>query len=1174
MTEQLDLFGAPPASQDNAPTLVPPDQPDRDRIRTDLDSTLFVEAGAGSGKTTALVDRIIALTTSGVALENIAAITFTEKAAAELRQRVRDRIETDLAKTSGDGGRLRAALDQLDGAAISTLHAFAQRILFEHPIEAGLPPGVEVLDELASQVDFDERWEAFLPDLLNDANLAAAILAGDVLGITPRGLRSMAQQFEANWDLVRQRLPASLDAIDVDPQPLIAQMRALAANAARAIDQSDTLAVRLLDVDAWADRLTEADTQLRPGDQFGAPGPTVSQADANAPASETQLDIDRIVDLAEVLSVAEPKLTTGQGEPYKRMGAAKKWPKEEDRDALLLGLWELEQSRRELRQRLVVQVARHLAGAVADFVLEAAAERRAAGRLRFHDLLVLARDLLRDPDHGTRVRADLRDRYARLLIDEFQDTDPIQVDLAALIAASPDAEVDGGVAWNDIDTTPGRLFFVGDPKQSIYRFRRADIATYLRAQDHFGGDDGKLSLTTNFRSAEPVVTWVNEVFGALIDHVPDSQPAYASLISVRDELPGPGVRLLGTGAHAKGMRAPELRAHEAATVASTISEAVTTPWMVHDDTDGANAAQRPARLGDITILLPARTSLPALEQALEDADLPYRAETASLVYATAEVRDLLMLARAIDDPTDELATVAALRTVALACGDDDLYRYRHDLRGGWNHQQLAEDLPDDDIVVQGLRWLADRHRERAWLSPPQMLDRIVRDRRLLQLGACALRHREVWRRIRFVIDQARAWTDATAGDLRQYLAWVRLQASDSARVAETVLPETDTDAVRIMTVHASKGLEFPITILSGMTTQIQMRPSDVRVVFPPEGGIGYKVGRNNTTPEYDQFTPIDEQLDVHERLRLLYVACTRASDHLVVSLHRAAESNKVTLATTVGAVALDDESDTDRDPADGPNATGAAAPQVAPPTRQPLPDRAAWQREREVAVQAASTSRTVAATTLAQVAASLDDPGLKKAARDLDLPPWQKGRYGTALGRAVHGVLQTIDLRTGDGLDGAAAAQAAAEGITGAEDEIAARCRSALSSTVVATAASRRHWRELFVAAPLGDRIIEGYIDLLYEDGDGLVVVDYKTDAWDTEADLDRKVAQYTVQTAAYATAVERASSRPVDSAYLVFCGSDGAIDREIVGLRAAVERIDELLAHIRAGGEELTIDV
>ncbi len=195
---------------------VPPDQAARDRITEDLDTTLFVEAGAGSGKTSALVDRVLALVTGGEAeLRNIAAITFTEKAGAELRDRIRSELEKRAAADpeGEDAARCRLALDQLDGAAIGTLHSFAQRLLSEHPIEAGLPPRVEVLDEVSSKVAFERRWRMFRDDLFADPALERTILLLVASGIRAESLRLLAEAFDDNWDLVEERVPP------VSPEP-------------------------------------------------------------------------------------------------------------------------------------------------------------------------------------------------------------------------------------------------------------------------------------------------------------------------------------------------------------------------------------------------------------------------------------------------------------------------------------------------------------------------------------------------------------------------------------------------------------------------------------------------------------------------------------------------------------------------------------------------------------------------------------------------------------------------------------------------------------------------------------------------------------------------------------------------------------------------------------------
>jgi len=186
------------------------------------------------------------------------------------------------------------------------------------------------------------------------------------------------------------------------------------------------------------------------------------------------------------------------------------------------------------------------------------------------------------------------------------------------------------------------------------------------------------------------------------------------------------------------------------------------------------------------------------------------------------------------------------------------------------------------------------------------------------------------------------------------------------------------------------------------------------------------------------------------------------------------------------------------------------------------------------------------------------DPGLAKDARDLELPPWQKGRYGTAVGRAVHAVLQTVDLATGDGLADVVAAQAAAEGVLGREPIVKALARSALAAPAVVEAASAPHWREVYVAAPLGDTLLEGYIDLLYRIPAGLVVVDYKTDHLPDEPTLDARLAHYGRQGAAYALALERVTRETVARCVFVFCSPDGARQREVPDLAALMASIDD----------------
>ncbi|HEY3557654.1 MAG TPA: UvrD-helicase domain-containing protein [Kribbella sp.] len=1278
----------------------------RERIRSDTDATLFVEAGAGSGKTHALVDRVTTLVLrDGVPLSTIAAVTFTEKAGAELRDRLR--VEFEKARKSGDRQLADAALDDLDSASIGTLHAFAQQILLAHPIEAGLPPLIDVLDEVGSSVAFEERWAELQQQLLDDDSIAEPLLLAMAVGVELKHLRSLARLFGNDWDLIADR-------VLVDPPELVAMPDLTGLVAAAA--QIGGAAESCLDPE---DRLLPKVVQLR---ELGV----TLEAAAD---QETQLAI----------------LQAFRGLKIGRIGRKENWP---DIAKVRADCTEVVEVASSLVELLLDACLRHLSHWIAERVLESAELRRADGRLEFHDLLVLARDLLR---RDAVVRQDLHERYERLLLDEFQDTDPIQIELAVRIAGGAEASAPD---WHDVEVPEGRLFVVGDPKQSIYRFRRANIATYLTAQDLLGET---VALTTNFRTVPPILQWINTVFGTLIQPHESAQPSYQALsphrttssattpsgttssdagssggtpsrvhtparpgspdtadrspvkgdqLSIFDEptlfddsdsadsadqpaadspadsddqlsdlaevLPfrrrddavdvpleeppaedpqaGPAVTILGAEPHNDLPRAQAsvLREREATDVASVIEEALRDGWLVYDD---RARVWRPAEAGDIAVLVPARTSLPFLEDALDRADIPYRAEASSLVYQTAEVRDLLACARALGDPSDQLALVTTLRSPLFGCGDDDLYTWK---RNGGSFT-LTAPVPDQLLthpVGDAMEWLRRTYYAARWLTPSEVLAKIVADRRMLEVAAIGPRARDAWRRIRFVVDQARAWSEVEHGGLRSYLAWAAHQGEETSRVAEAVLPETDADAVRVMTIHAAKGLEFPIVILSGMTASPN-RQRGVQVLWPQSGGYAVKLKSSVQTEDFDLVQPVDEQMDDYERRRLLYVAATRARDHLIVSLHRSGNrrhSSNAELLTTAGGVEAPHSTLFTSPPV--PDREPGASPDVAPPIpRTEWETRAAAARaaSRRPSAQSASglegTAPQVALanlaatekdpgipappdpstttppdpnTTIAPDPATLPagadptatpdpatlpagadptadpadpgtlgaaadptadpapapdpatlppaadptaapdpatlppaagtavgpavDPGLAKGARDVELPPWSKGRYGTAIGRAVHAVLQVIDLTTGAGLEAAVATQCLAEGVLEYTDVVTALVRSALASDVVRRAAAREHWRESYVGTVQPDgTVLEGFVDLIYREDDGrLTIVDYKTDAIPAAA-LDSRVAYYAPQLQAYAEILPN-TGPPV----LLFLNPSGAVEHRL----------------------------
>jgi ATP-dependent helicase/nuclease subunit A len=361
--------------------------------------------------------------------------------------------------------------------------------------------------------------------------------------------------------------------------------------------------------------------------------------------------------------------------------------------------------------------------------------------------------------------------------------------------------------------------------------------------------------------------------------------------------------------------------------------------------------------------------------------------------------------------------------------------------------------------------------------------------------------------------------------------------------------------VRVATIHAAKGLEYPVVALVGL----QARGSTMSdpMLFGEE--IELNVGQGFRTSGYDVANEEEKEMGDAERQRLLYVAATRARDVLLVSVHRS-DKDKGSLATKVLAQCEEcPELWTD-----GSFLLQAQAPVVSPVQVADLTDdtaatRQAFMATREHLLAQARQPRTISATAVARLlrdAAEAPEEPEEPADRP-EGSTQRRGRAGTAIGRAVHGVLQVIDLATGEGLDALVQAQAVAEGVSDRTGEIARSVRSALESDVVRHAVTGgRYWRELYVGVPVGERVLEGFIDLLYETPEGLVVVDYKTDRIEA-AEVE---ARYRWQGASYALAVETALGRPVVGCTFLILGTGGAVSVPVFDLPSVVTQVSRAL--------------
>jgi ATP-dependent helicase/nuclease subunit A len=1098
------------------------DRAARRRIQFRRKKNLFVEAGAGTGKTTALVARIVTLVTAGrrpLPMREIVAITFTEKAAAELKERLRKALE-DLARDADakgeDAERYRRPLREIEQASLQTIHAFVRSLLARYPLQAGLPPNFALMDDIQSSLWFDEWWIRLREDLANDPDLEDPWMAALDADVGPDRLRQLAQ--------LLRRLPA---------EALSQPFGALAESEAELSKLDDLLELgrTLAEVHAAApDRSNRFYEELLPTVAW------VGDLDKLLRNAESVIVSDAIEILRN--SPKKPNGLVGQRTPWRAQAA--ELSKEfhafagELRDSLEAG--ERLHAMAPLLERIRIAT------------IEDADGRRRQGRIGFDDLLVLGASMLRN---NPEIRERLRKRFACLLIDEFQDTDPLQVEIVMMLAAG---NLEGNdFDWQEAEVPPGRLFCVGDPKQSIYRFRGADVGTYEEVRQTLEAQ--RLTLDTNFRSTPDVIEFVNETFGRMFGADP-SQAHYHPLQTVfgahADEVV---VHTLGEPKTGDAATAEALGAAQGQDIAAIVAKAVREGWQVRT---GASSF-RPARFQDVTILVPSRTPLRFFERALEDAGIPFRVDSRSLLFETQQVRDLLNIVRAIEHPTDEVALLGSLRSPAFGCTDLDLFQHG----GPWDYRRVTGSEGEEGRVVSAMRALRGYHRSRNDLRVAELLEGVVADRKLYELAVVQRRPRDHWRRISLLLEFARAYDASTGGTLRGFLQYVADLQERDMRVSEMVVQEADDDAVSLSTIHAVKGLEFPIVVLAGIGSS-GAPPSAVRTVVDDDGRLQVRLDEKAFSSGFPSAWEEEVRRERREEDRLLYVAATRARDHLVVSLyHKAPKERKEGVPPHSMAGRLYEAmSPSDRVPSVLSAATqfDLPRPHMAPPEES----REAWAARIEEGLRAAQPRPIRAPSALAKEVEEWLRTG-EPPTRTRRPGPKRVG--GTDLGRAVHTVLQTIDLSRPVGAHEAVIrAQAAAEGQD--PEHVRRLVDRALRSGVVREAATSPFWREIFVSAHVAGVLVEGYIDLLFRRSDGTYcVVDFKTDDVQGASDVRRRMETYRYQAAAYGHVLEQTLGT-VPSVRFLFLNADGA-GEEVRDLPEAMQMTRDYLQWLAAGPVE-----
>ncbi len=861
----------------------------RELIRTVLDASMLVEASAGTGKTTCMVDRMTALVRTGTAtVGQIAATTFTKKAAAELARRFRERLERDAADPGAsdeERRRMVAALAEIDSAVIGTVHSFCGRLLRERPIEAGLDPAFEPMDAAAEQTLRGRAWREFCERATREERLATLRGSLEATGVDLRDLRPAFETFVAHGDVDEwpyEPTPApTIDAADIVPliEDLCGEIdRRLAGVIVPWSARGDDKLMNALEmvVRAW---------RSRPDDSPASAFKAIERLEGDCPKVVQSLWLPGGRDRAHQARQREHKaeLERWWGELVERVREP-------------LERW------RAHRYRFVIP----LLAAARDHYERL---RLAEGQVSFHDLLSRTARLLRERPE---VRAGFAARHPFLLVDEFQDTDPLQAEILLLLTADDPQATD----WRSTRIKPGSLFVVGDPKQSIYRFRRADIDTFEFVKERIRDSGGRfLQLTTNFRTNRELVEWVNAEFADRFEeHRGGAGDSTACGPGFAPSEVGRASAVAGclSGLRQLRVRSRQVRA-EADAVARFIRRAIDHGLTVPRSDPREPAACRPE---DFMIVTWDTGRLSEYADALNAVGLPCDVTGRKGCDSREALAMLGLCLRVVADPDDAVAALAVLRGPVFGWSDAELHAFHR--AGGTIDGRMK--LP------------ADRSGDRG------VVDRNVVDRDVAARATTAAEAFRRWRRLAGSVPLAAAIEKiaddaglllvaseaggragrrgrAAAGAIATFVERVRAERSLLTSVPDVIerledlvadeFPKQDFDtasidatmggAVRVMNLHKVKGLEAPVVFLCDEDGPKRDRSPSWHVSRTGGEPRGYlKVsrpglfGKDGTTLAaplgWRDVEAMERRYLEAEYLRLNYVAGTRPGTCLVVSV--------------------------------------------------------------------------------------------------------------------------------------------------------------------------------------------------------------------------------------------------------------------------------------------------
>lgn len=1104
-----------------------PDRQARESAETTFDRNVVVVAGAGTGKTTLLVNRLVYLLMkepSPVLITQVVALTFTNKAATEMKVRLRERLavlarpESDSMRSS-DGGavsyedlrtryglsadaiaaRAQTALTDIEKAQIGTLHSFAAHLLRLHPLESGVDPDFKEDDGLRFDEQFTTAWDCWLDQELSRAgtqhHLWRLVLASTTLDTVRTVARSLCSEL-IDLSALEQQLTAT-----TVPAVVLRWMQQMGDRAEQLLKKYDRPKRRKVE-----QMLAGAVSVMRLMVEQGLPG-------------------------RQGLAMEEREWLG------KDLGSAVGgWEKGDFKEAstLILMAQQLLAVDHELLSRLLTLLIPIVRNIRETFVRQ--------GWISFDGLLARARTLLFDyPLVRERIKRD----YRAVLVDEFQDTDPMQYEIILAVSERPGSQA---AHWQEMALEPGKLFIVGDPKQSIYAFRRADIEAFDRVVEKVTNGDGmEHTLTTNFRSDAAVLEPVNEVFDRLFERQPLVQPANVRL-EVRPQRRQasiePGVRLSVT--------TPDGDAETFDAAGATRAESEVLAHWLNDELLG-----RPSvKPGHVALLFRKLTQADAYLDALRRHDIPYVIEGEKHFYRRQEVIDLVNLLRVLDHPHDEIALAGLLRSPLGGLTDRELYElkqaghvnYLHaESLGSWSHARAVAIRR----LYEHLAWL---HRAIAVLPLAESIALLFDRLPILDLAAASLHGEQAVANLLKVKQTAASLADRPHMTLSRFVELMITRLDEQPDESESPLAEESLDAVHVLTIHKAKGLEFPIVVLPGLHQGSGRERNVPQISYDWSSGIyGLSLDRHRSLGSL--LVQHKQRLrEEAERRRVLYVGMTRAKELLLLSGGITARSVGETVFDLLQNIGT---GEIGRASTEVLKIGGCAIPHRvigAPERRRPRRRLNSTTGEavinsQEIAEQwKVRTARWaegcemphhVTPTTLGKRGVSV----IRETA-----PVRQDAAVGRLVGIVTHRLLEQWDFSQ-DPSELIAQVAVAVEATLGPDDQCHVGTVAESVNDLLATfgrsevyarlRSSQILGREVPFIMPWGDRqVMEGVIDLIYRLDGELWVADYKTDAVSAEQAAAR-AELYRTQGEIYRAAVKQClGDEPRFHVFFLRCGA------------------------------------